>query len=237
MGSGSAVRRAGAFGARPVVGSHRVFRAVVEGSFNATGAEYWTALGLFGASPVGQGCTYLYGTAEAPAVRAAIDGGDLAALADAWATALPEVEPMLRAIPHADALLVNEVGTVRCRTFVDRQAVLIGDAAHAMAPNLGQGANSAFVDAAVLASEVVRAPDLAAGLARYDRRRRRKVRAVQRNAGLLATVSHGRHPLLRAVRDGAFRLAGRPALIRSQIRATQQVDPAELAREVRALVG
>ncbi len=49
--------------------------------------------------------------------------------------------------------------------------MLIGDAAHASPPHLGQGANLALLDAAALAASLGAAPDLATALARWDRSR------------------------------------------------------------------
>lgn len=235
-GIGSRVRGAGRFGARPIEAGHQIIRAVVEGRL-LTGAEYWTALGLFGGSPVGEDMTYVYASADAPQLRAALAAGDLDELVRLWSKALPVAGPVLEQVRSMDDLLVNQVGRVTCRRFVDRRAVLVGDAAHAMAPNLGQGANSAFVDAAVLAREVDRSTTVADALDRYETSRRRPVLAVQRNADRLARLSHLRHPVGRRVRDRVVRLAGHPSLLARQIRATQQVDPAGLFADVRALVG
>lgn len=147
---------------------------------------------------------------------------------DLWSEALPVAGPLLERIRSIDDILLNEIGRVRCRRYVDRRTVLIGDAAHAMAPNLGQGANSALVDAAVLARELATAPTIDDGLRRYSRQRHRPVTRVQRTSDLLANVSHLQHTGRRRMRDGAFRVAGHPALVRRQIRTTQQVDPAAL---------
>ena len=62
---------------------------------------------------------------------------------------------------------------------------MLGDAAHAMAPNLGQGANSALVDGVVLAEELVGAPSVKDALLRYDKRRRPPARRLQRTADML----------------------------------------------------
>lgn len=234
-GIGSVVRRSGTFGARPVTGAHHVIRTVVDGAFNVSGSEYWTGLGLFGASPVGEGKTYAYASANGPEVLEAVRTRDLARVVDLWSGALPVAAPLLDRIQSVDDLLLNEVGRVQCRRYVDRRAVLIGDAAHAMAPNLGQGANSALVDAAVLARELATGQTPADALGRYDRQRHRPVTGVQRTSDLLATVSHLQHTGLRRIRDRIFRVAGRPALVRRQIRTTQQVDPAELMRDVQVL--
>jgi salicylate hydroxylase len=57
--------------------------------------------------------------------------------------------------------------------------VLLGDAAHAMLPHHGQGANQAIEDAFVLAQELGTAGDVLAALHRYARRRRVRARQVQ----------------------------------------------------------
>jgi salicylate hydroxylase len=57
--------------------------------------------------------------------------------------------------------------------------VLLGDAAHAMLPHQGQGANQAIEDAFVLAEELGRAGVVPAALHRYARRRRVRTRQVQ----------------------------------------------------------
>jgi 2-polyprenyl-6-methoxyphenol hydroxylase-like FAD-dependent oxidoreductase len=63
--------------------------------------------------------------------------------------------------------------------FVHGRVALLGDAAHAQTPDLGQGACQAIEDAAVLAAAL--APgDVAAGLAGYDRARRPRTQAIAR---------------------------------------------------------
>jgi salicylate hydroxylase len=57
--------------------------------------------------------------------------------------------------------------------------VLLGDAAHAMLPHQGQGANQAVEDAFVLAQELGSCSDVQAALHRYATRRRVRTRQVQ----------------------------------------------------------
>src|SRR5699024_6332443 len=64
-------------------------------------------------------------------------------------------------------------------------AVIIGDAAHAMAPNAGRGACEALVDAADLADALRSAASVPEGLQEFDRRRRRPARNAVRTSWLL----------------------------------------------------
>ena len=58
--------------------------------------------------------------------------------------------------------------------------MLLGDAAHAMTPNIGQGAGMAMEDAAVLAEELARGGEIDDALASYLRRRKPRVETVMR---------------------------------------------------------
>jgi 2-polyprenyl-6-methoxyphenol hydroxylase-like FAD-dependent oxidoreductase len=136
-----------------------------------------------------------------------------------------------------DELLVNQVVRVDCKRWADGRLVLLGDAAHAMAPNLGQGANSAIVDAAVLAAELAAAQPLPQALRRYAARRRPAVGWVQDAADRLGRLSRVSHPVPRWGRDVALRRLGRLATGPRQQHRVQQEDPVWLYATARRLVG
>jgi 2-polyprenyl-6-methoxyphenol hydroxylase-like FAD-dependent oxidoreductase len=104
-----------------------------------------------------------------------------------------------------------------------------------MAPNLGQGANSAIVDAAVLAAELAAAQPLERALGRYTARRRPAVGWVQAAADRLARLSRVSHPVPRWGRDLALRRLGRLATGPSRQQRVQQEDPAWLYATARTL--
>lgn len=85
--------------------------------------------------------------------------------------------------------------SVRCERWSRDNVVLIGDAAHAMSPNLGQGANCALVDALALACHVAATSvthDLSKALGRFECDRRPLVETLQRRGhqeGTLGTQS------------------------------------------------
>lgn len=180
-------------------------RGLVPGEPPPSVGESWTELGLFGAAPVNAdglpGAVYFFTSILPGPVAAAVEARDLGAFRALWRRALPGSEAILGRLQSFDELLVNDVQRVDCRTFVRGRFALLGDAAHAMAPNLGQGANSALVDGAVLLHALRTESTVADALRTYDARRRPAVRRVQDDADRLARVAQLRGRSIRWLRD------------------------------------
>ncbi len=83
---------------------------------------------------------------------------------------------------------------------------LLGDAAHPMTPNLGQGACQAIEDAVVLA-ECVRQGngDVTAALRLYEERRKARTAGVVRRSRLLGRAGQLENPLLCTLRNAVAR--------------------------------
>jgi 2-polyprenyl-6-methoxyphenol hydroxylase-like FAD-dependent oxidoreductase len=85
--------------------------------------------------------------------------------------------------------------------------VLLGDAAHAMTPNLGQGGGQALEDAIVLAAAVSRACDVAAAVSQYDHERRARTQSMSRAATQQLRLGQQlRNPIAVAMRNIAVAL-------------------------------
>ncbi|KAF1722642.1 FAD-dependent oxidoreductase [Pseudoxanthomonas wuyuanensis] len=65
------------------------------------------------------------------------------------------------------------------RWHIDRRAVLLGDAAHAMVPFHGQGMNCAFEDCVALARQLISQPDRAAAFSAFEAERKPNAEAIQ----------------------------------------------------------
>jgi 2-polyprenyl-6-methoxyphenol hydroxylase-like FAD-dependent oxidoreductase len=99
------------------------------------------------------------------------------------------------------------------------RAVWIGDAAHAMSPQLGQGANLALMDALVLARTLERAADVRAALPAYARERRRHVYIYQLISRWLTPLFQSDHDWAAWLRDRAFGPLGRTPGARGEMLA------------------
>ncbi|MGC0327653.1 2-polyprenyl-6-methoxyphenol hydroxylase-like FAD-dependent oxidoreductase [Streptomyces sp. SAI-170] len=111
-------------------------------------------------------------------------------------------------------------------TFTVGRIALLGDAAHAMTPNLGQGACQALEDAASLTAAVATEPTLAAALTRYDAERRPRAQAITRAARQAGRLGQQlTHPLAVAARNTALRLAPSGAALRAILRHADWTPP------------
>jgi 2-polyprenyl-6-methoxyphenol hydroxylase-like FAD-dependent oxidoreductase len=88
-------------------------------------------------------------------------------------------EPILDTLDDLEPVLFSKYRDVRMYPWHGDRIVFVGDAAHAMSPQLGQGANLALVDAITLADCIEREPDVARALAAYTAARRRHLAFYQ----------------------------------------------------------
>lgn len=195
----SRVREQGRFGASVRRSGIHYVRALSPAA-PSEALEAWTSAGLFGMLPLQRG-SYLYASCGTPELERAIKAADLDAFRMAWQRAFAPSATLLAPLQRFDELLVHEVIRVSCRQWHDGRLVLVGDAAHAMAPNLGQGGNSALVDAVVLAECLNAATDLRDALAQYTARRKPAVDKVADTSARLGQVSEWTQPAMRWLRD------------------------------------
>lgn len=157
---------------------------------------------------------------------------------DAWKAEVlplwPQVEPLLAGIDHPDQLaLARYDHRTLARPFGERLAV-IGDAAHSTSPQLGQGANMALIDAAVLAWALERHSEIQDALAAYARLRRAHVRLYQALSLALTPVYQSDSRILPLARDvflsSAVKLPFVPALLAKMV-AGVLIDPLAAIRD------
>ncbi len=156
-----------------------------------TMAESWGRGTVFGVMPLSDGRVYCYAAAPAtPGSRAGDELAELARIFGGW----HEPIPALLATVRPQDVIRRDVAELAepLPSFHRGRVALLGDAAHPMTPNLGQGACQALEDAAVLTRLAAgTAPDaIPAALSRYTAARLPRTTDVvswSRRAGAMAT--------------------------------------------------
>ncbi|MFF1925673.1 FAD-dependent monooxygenase [Streptomyces sp. NPDC058221] len=163
--------------------------------------ETWGRGALWGSQPLKDGRIYAYGAAVAPAGERAADDerAELRRRFGDWHRPIPGII----SAAEPGGVLRNDVHqmTEPLPAFHRGRTALLGDAAHAMAPTLGQGGNQAIEDGIVLAHHMAPDGDLGAGLAAYTADRLPRTRAIVRKAEQVSRLMRLSGPASVAVRD------------------------------------
>jgi 2-polyprenyl-6-methoxyphenol hydroxylase-like FAD-dependent oxidoreductase len=110
------------------------------------------------------------------------------------------------------------------RRWSQGRLTLVGDAAHPMTPNMGQGACQALEDAVALGESLKSASDLTEAFDLYERRRLRRANRVVAMSRQASRVVQIDNPLLCRVRDGFASLLPPRVLLR-MLDATLAAQP------------
>ncbi|MGW4094321.1 FAD-dependent monooxygenase [Nocardia sp. NPDC004750] len=195
----SVVRRAVCGEIRPRYGGYTAWRLVVTPHQPVTDmGESWGRGERFGYAPLADSRVYCFATANMPAGTASGGLAELRARFGGWHEPIPA---LLAAAGDAEVLRHDLYDLPALKIFVAGRIALVGDAAHAMMPNLGQGACQALEDAVVLARVVTRDGDLAA----YDRERGPRTRMIVSRSRRIGTVAQLSFPPGVALRNALLR--------------------------------
>ncbi|CAH0125622.1 FAD-dependent urate hydroxylase [Arthrobacter sp. Bi26] len=140
--------------------------------------EYWGRGQLFGIGPAAAGTNW-YAAFRSGARPGSLDVA--AALAETrarYAGYSPGILEVLAAAVPQTSLVQRVWTTPPLCSYVRRRVALVGDAAHAMTPNLGRGACEALVDAVTLA-ELLNTRPVDEALRAYNRARLLRTQALR----------------------------------------------------------
>lgn len=170
-------------------------------------AETWGRGSIVGLTPLADGRVYCYLTAVLPeGTRFGDEADELRRRFAGWHDPIPA---LLDGLDPADVLHhdLRWLATPLPRFDVGRVA-LVGDAAHAMPPNLGQGGCQALEDAVTLAAFVEHGPDIRTALSLYSVTRVPRTTKVARMSARVGAPSAWTGRSAVALRDLGMRLTG-----------------------------
>ncbi|GAA2358245.1 FAD-dependent oxidoreductase [Catellatospora methionotrophica] len=185
----------------------------------------WGPGAEFGTVPLGDGRVYWFAAVNAPAGLRCDDA--MAALRARFGDWHAPVPALLDATDPASVIRTDlrHLATP-LPSYVHGHVALLGDAAHAMTPNLGQGANQAIEDAVVLAALCGPRDDVPAALAAYDRLRRPRSQQVARAAAQIGRLGQQlSNPVAVGLRNALMRMTPSRVALRSMARHADWTAP------------
>ena len=174
------------------------------------GFEAWGVGQRFGLARIGRpGAYWWYATKNAPEGEAEDESGDparrkqeLLSLFGDWASPVPEVLGATASGGiHRDGVYDREPA----EKWGEGRVTLLGDAAHPMTPDLGQGACQAVEDAVALARVLESEGRIEDALGRYEAERRRRTAPVVRASRRLGRTGQLGNAAACRARDGLLR--------------------------------
>ena len=200
------------------------WRGITAAPFDlASGGETWGRGERFGCAPLRDGRVYWFATASVPAGSATTDErAEVLRRFGAWHDPIPALVTATRGgeVLRHD---INDLGG-RLDSFVRGRVVLIGDAAHAMTPDLGQGGCQAIEDAVTLISLLAAATTTGDALTLYDQQRRHRTQSLAARARMVGRMGQLNSRVGAGLRDGLLRVVPGSAFVRAST-SVQRWDP------------
>lgn len=200
---------------------------VPSGSRDVGVTETWGRGRRFGIVPLGNGQVYWYTTASFPAESHEQDTlNDLRARYSGWHDPIPT----LLASTPPKTLLKHDIYYLRTPLprYNAGRVLLVGDAAHAMTPDIGQGGCQALEDAVTLINSFSADEDVVTALEEYDRARRARTQKIVRVSALWGKISEWSNPIAAAIRNTITSLIPPSLFLRASEDTLGWMPPAEI---------
>ncbi|MBI5973323.1 FAD-dependent monooxygenase [Staphylococcus caledonicus] len=194
-------------GAKVLYQGYTCFRGLVEEADlrnRETADEYWGTRGRVGIVPLINNQAYWFITinaAEKDAKYSTFEKPHLQAYFNNYPN---EVRQILDKQSETGILQHDMYDMKPLKTFVYGRTLLLGDAAHASTPNMGQGAGQAMEDAIVLANCLAEY-DVNKALTRYDKLRVKHTAKVIKRSRKIGTIAQKDNKLTVSLRNGLMK--------------------------------
>lgn len=194
---------------RPRYSGYMAWRAITEfhhPAFSRGASESWGKGARFGIVPMNKGRVYWFATKNAIEGAGDAPTGRKQEVQDSFRGWHEPIEALIAATDES-AILRNDIYDREPLTHWTKGLVtLLGDAAHPMTPNLGQGACQAIEDAVELADCIAGNNDIAVALQVYEGRRLSRTNRIVEQSRRIGRMGQLENAFVRGLRNSLIKL-------------------------------
>ncbi len=204
----SAIRRQLVPNSAPRYAGYTCWRAVIDtpGLAMNEATETWGSKGRIGIVPLADDRIYWFACVNGPvqdAKMSAWRSADLVKQFKGFHHPIPEI---LAHTPDEQLLWHDIIDLKPISKFAYGRILLIGDAAHATTPNMGQGACQAIEDAVILADELSAQDKVESAFLAFEKRRLPRTHFIVNGSWQMGKIAQLGNPILVRVRNSLFRM-------------------------------
>ena len=185
-----------------------VYRGLVDttisNNINQRGVEFWGRGVRFGYFPVDNERVYWFASVVAKSPNNTPEATS-AKLAEQYRDFTDPVPNLIAATDDETIIQTPLTDLPPLNYWTNSRVTLLGDAAHAMTPNLAQGSAQAMEDAVVLAESIATHGATPRALSAYETRRKDRAETILRQSRIQGRLAQVEYPILAKIRNAAFR--------------------------------
>lgn len=167
--------------------------------------ETWGKKGRFGMTPLTDNRIYWYACINTPLYETKVRNYTISDLQNNFATYHQQIQKVLK-VTQPQQLMRHDLFDLKpLKKYTQGNILLIGDAAHATTPNLGQGAGMAVEDVATLLFLIDKGFDFTKIAALYNKSRVSRCKNIVQKSNILGKIAQLNNPLLIPIRNFMFR--------------------------------
>ncbi|XZF14741.1 FAD-dependent monooxygenase [Chitinophagaceae bacterium MMS25-I14] len=207
-GINSVVRNTLLPGVKPRYAGYTCWRAVIDNpglQLDCT-SETWDVKGRFGVAPSKNNKVYWFACINAPALSEKMKAFTIEDLQEHFKNFHGVVTALLGNTKTADLIWADIQDLKPLNRYAYGNVLLIGDAAHATTPNMGQGACQAIEDAVVLADELCKTSDVLEAFRSFEKRCLSRTHYIIKTSRAIGRIAQTESKLLAGLRNRIFGL-------------------------------
>lgn len=209
----SGVRKALVPDLKPRYSGYTCWRAVIDKTpinfMDDNFSETWGGGGRFGIVPLSQNKIYWYACINASQGNSDLKNFQTIDLAKIFRSFHHPINEIISLTNNSQLIHNDIIDLPPLSQFAFGRVVLIGDAAHATTPNMGQGACQAIEDALVISKCIGGKGEVKASLKKFEHQRLKRTRKITETSWRIGKIAQLQNPILCKIRDTALRLLPR----------------------------